>query len=123
MSHMFGVAITGFAFAQIVKAAITPDYHSLIWKHGEANFYAPLGLNTTTFALESPAGAAPDALSRRSSSGNSGPTYLPCTIVTLDDQLSASSLNALLDQYRDLEDDVWSEEQVSTNQCNWIVQF
>ncbi|CAO2652731.1 Nn.00g021420.m01.CDS01 [Neocucurbitaria sp. VM-36] len=111
MMHILEV-ITGIIFLlRPATAAITPDYHSLIWKFGESNFWSPLGLDTTTYALESPAGAAPDALSKRSNNGLKSIQYIPCTVVTVDTELSGTTLNTVLDQYRAANDDVWSEEQ------------
>ena len=99
---------------QTVNAAISPDYHSLMWKFGDANFWSPLGLDTATYALESPAGAAPDSLSKRGHAGLGGTQYLPCTVITLDGDLSGAALETRLQQYLALDDDVWSEKQVST---------
>jgi len=103
------------AILQSAKAAISPEYHSLVWKFGDANFWLPLGLNTTTFELESPAGAAPNSLNKRGHV-ETGTQYLPCTAVTLSEELSGSALEQRLEQYRALNDDVWSEEQVRTSQ-------
>ena len=72
-----------------------------------------MGLNTTAFALESPAGAAPEALSKRNYGEPKGVQYLPCTVVTLDAGLSAEALNGTLETFRTLRDDAWSEAQVS----------
>jgi hypothetical protein len=99
-----------FLLLQVANAAITPTYHSLMWKFNDGNFWAPLGLNTSTYALESPAGAAPEALNKRETS--KGTQYLPCTVVTLEGALSVEALSATLDEYRAIGDDVWSEEQV-----------
>ncbi|KAF2748794.1 amidase signature enzyme [Sporormia fimetaria CBS 119925] len=101
----------GSLLTQALSAAISPDYHSLIWKSNDQNFWAPLGLNTTTYALESPAGTAPEALSKRGRSSSQGHQYLPCTVVTLDDTLSSKTLESIVNQYRAIGDDVWSEEQ------------
>jgi hypothetical protein len=99
--------------SQPINAAISPDYHALMWKFGDANFWSPLGLNTTKYAFESPAGAAPDALSKRKAPNIEADQYLPCTVVTLDGELSGAALETQLARYRALNDDVWSEEQVS----------
>lgn len=93
-------------------AVIAPDYYSLMWKFEDGNFWAPLGLNTITYALESPAGSAPQALNKRESEGAKGTQYLPCTVLTLDGDLSATALNSKLDEFRSAGDDVWSDEQV-----------
>ncbi|KAJ4362935.1 hypothetical protein N0V83_010052 [Neocucurbitaria cava] len=110
MMRTLKVITASVVLLQPAAAAITPDYHSLIWKFGENNFWAPLGLDTTTYALESPAGAAPDALSKRND-GVKSTSYLPCTVVTVDKDLSGTTLTTLLDQYRAVKDDVWSEAQ------------
>jgi hypothetical protein len=107
----FLVAVT--AVMQPVGAVISPDYHALTWKFGDADFWSPLGLNTTTYALESPAGVAPDALNKRDASDIKADQYLPCTVITLDGELSASALETQLARYRTLNDDVWSEQQVN----------
>lgn len=93
--------------------AIVPDYHSLLWRLGTSNFWAPLGLDSSTYALESPAGAAPETLNKCGNDVAYGTQYLPCTVITLEGRLSAENLNAQLDNYRAVEDDVWSEENVS----------
>lgn len=116
MIHVFNKVVASILLLQPAAAVITPDYHSLTWKHGNSNFWAPLGLDTTTYALESPAGAAPDALNKRGDKAVKSTSYLPCTVVTVDGELSGTTLNSLLAQYRALKDDVWSEEQVSNIQ-------
>lgn len=96
-----------------LAVSIATDYQSLLWKYNGVNFYAPIGLDATVYELESTAGAAPEALSKRCSDGGcSGTLFLPCTVVTIDDELSASSLETQLRRYTALDDDVWSEEQV-----------
>lgn len=97
---------------QFASAAISPEYHSLLWKDGNVNFWSPLGLNTTAYAFESPAGAAPEALDKRGHPSSAKDEYLSCTVVTLDAELSGAALEAQLQRYRELKDDVWSEEQV-----------
>lgn len=97
---------------QVATAFITPEYHSLTWKFEEGNFWAPLGLNSSAYALESPAGAAPEALNRRGKDEPSSTQYLPCTVVTLEETLSGESLSEMLDSYRTVGDDVWSDAQV-----------
>ena len=96
---------------QAVCAVIAPEYHSIMWKFEDSNFWAPLGLNTAAFELESPAGSSPEGLKKRTEL--KGVQYLPCTIVTLDAGLSGDTLNATLATYSALKDDVWSEAQVS----------
>lgn len=98
---------------QAVGAAISSEYHSLVWKFDDDNFWAPLGLKITTFALESPAGSTPEKLNKRTANGPKGTQYLPCTVVTLDSGLSGDTLNGMLDAYRAIKDDVWSEAHVS----------
>ena len=114
--HMLNAVAASILLLQPTAAAITADYHTLTWKHGNSNFWAPLGLDTKTYALESPAGAAPDALNKRGDKGSKSTSYLPCTVVTVDGELSGTTLDTLLEKYRALKDDVWSEEQVSTKQ-------
>ena len=97
---------------QVAHAAIAPDYHSLMWKFQDDHFWAPLGLNTSTYALESVAGSAPEALHKRDESGFKGMQYVPCTVMTVDSTLSAESLTDILGSYKALQDDVWSQEQV-----------
>lgn len=108
------ILVTIAAALPPIKASISPKYHALLWKFGDANFWSPLGLNTATYALESPAGAAPSALNKPESSGVKGDLYLPCTVVTIDGELSGAALETRLRQYQALNDDVWSEQQVST---------
>ncbi|KAF1940448.1 amidase signature enzyme [Clathrospora elynae] len=116
--RIFGASTITILLSQTARAAITPDYHSLIWKYGESNFWAPLGLNTTTFALESAAGVAPEALNKRSINGRKSTVYLPCTVMTVDGELSGTTLDAQLAQYRAIKDDVWSEEQFT--ECIYV---
>lgn len=97
---------------QAANAAISPDYHSLVWKFNDGNFWAPLGLEASTYALESPAGAAPEALSRRHPKEKKTTQYLPCTVINLADDLSAKAVSSTLEEYKAVGDDVWSEEQV-----------
>lgn len=93
------------------SAAIVPEYQSIIWKHDGKNFWAPLNLNTKIFALESPAGSAPDALHKRED-GYASPEYQACTILTLGGVVTASAIDTKLDQYQSINDDVWSASQV-----------
>jgi hypothetical protein len=116
---MVNIVASCALFLQLTKAFITPDYHSLVWKFEKNNFWAPLGLNTSTYALESPAGAAPEALNKRDVGGYKGQQYQPCTVVTLVGQLSAAALTEALDAYVALGDDVWSEAQVRNVQLNF----
>lgn len=99
-----------------VEAVIANNYHSLLWQFDGRNFWTPLGINATTFAMESRTGAALDALNKRPGSGLKGSQFLSCTVMTLDEtlgeMLSAEILYAKLNEYRTMGDDVWSEEQV-----------
>lgn len=107
------VILSASAFlVKTLGALVNPTYHSLMWKFNDGNFWAPLGLNATTYALESTSGAAPNALDKRCDGGCSSAQYLPCTVVTIDGTLTAEALNVGLDTYRALGDDVWSEAQV-----------
>lgn len=105
------LVLAGLAVNGALAASIEATYQSLLWKHDEGNFWAPLGLDATAYELESPAGAAPEALSKRCAGGCPS-QFLPCTVVTVEGELSGSSLEARLEAYRAVEDDVWSEAQV-----------
>lgn len=110
------------ASVKLVSAAISPEYHSLMWKAGDVNFWSPLGLNTTAYALESPAGAAPEALNKRGYPVQAQDEYLSCTVVTLGGELSGATLEAQLQHYRDVKDDVWSEEEVRNPRVSLQIQ-
>lgn len=95
----------------VVATSIDSTYESLLWKHDGHNFYAPLSLEAKAYALESPAGSAPDALSKRYE-GKCFSEFLACTVVTVNGELSRPALEAEVEAYREVDDDVWSEEQV-----------
>lgn len=90
------------------RAAIVPELQSIIWKYEGNNFWASLDLNAETFALESPAGSAPDALAKRDASGE----YQACTLLTLDGEVTEAAIQEKFEQYQKIEDDVWSTSQV-----------
>lgn len=93
---------------QVARAAIVPQQQSIIWKYEGKNFWASLDLNAETFALESPAGSAPDALARRGTGGE----YQACTVLTLDGKVTESAIQEKIAKYQKLNDDVWSASQV-----------
>ncbi|PVI03451.1 amidase signature enzyme [Periconia macrospinosa] len=92
------------------RAALIPEHQSLLWKYEGKNFWASLSLDAQTFALESPAGAAPNALSKRDAGLEDG-KYHACTVLTLDSGVSAAELDTKLEEYQAVEDDVWSMQQ------------
>ncbi|KAH7131808.1 amidase signature domain-containing protein [Dendryphion nanum] len=55
--------------------------------------------------------AEPHALNKRSPNLAGQTRYIPCTVVTVNGNLSGQSLGATIDQYRGIGDDVWSEAQ------------
>lgn len=99
-------------FLHAAKATFVPEYQSLLWKYEGENYWAPLNLKTQSFALETPTGAAPDALNKRYSEFGNG-QYQACTVLTLDGIVTAAALDTKLSEYQAIGDDVWSPEQVS----------
>ncbi|KAH7395015.1 amidase signature domain-containing protein [Phaeosphaeria sp. MPI-PUGE-AT-0046c] len=92
---------------QVARAAIVPQHQSMIWKYEDKNFWASLDLNAESFALESPAGSAPDALVKRSA----GSEYQACTVLTLDGDVTEAVLQGKIAEYQKINDDVWSASQ------------
>lgn len=99
---------TAALLLQVVRAVIVPEQQSIIWKYEGKNFWASLDLNVESFALESPAGSAPDALARRGAGGE----YQACTVLTLDGEVTEAALQGKVAEYQKLNDDVWSASQV-----------
>ena len=93
---------------QVARAAIVPQQQSIIWKYEGKNFWASLDLNAEFFALESPAGSAPEALARRDTGGE----YQACTVLALDGEVTEAALQDKIAEYQKLNDDVWSASQV-----------
>ncbi|KAF1966186.1 hypothetical protein BU23DRAFT_663829 [Bimuria novae-zelandiae CBS 107.79] len=104
-------------FSHFGKAAINPEYQSLLWIYEGKNFWAPLDLNSRNFALESPAGTAPETLIKRDAVYRNG-QYHACTVLTLDGIISAVTISEKLKDYKAIEGDVWSEEQFG--QCLFV---
>lgn len=90
------------------SAAIVPQQQSIIWKYEGKNFWASLDLNAESFALESPAGSAPDALVKR----GAGSEFQACTLLSLDGDVTEAVLQGKIAEYQKLKDDVWSASQV-----------
>jgi hypothetical protein len=90
MSFLHAISV-GAVLLHATQATIVPEYQSLLWKYEGSNFWAPLGLDVQTFAVESPAGAAP---------------------VALNGSICAAAIESKLELYKSMMDDVWSQEQV-----------
>jgi hypothetical protein len=110
MSFLNAISM-GAVLVHATQATIVPEYQSLLWKYEGSNFWAPLGLDVQTFAVESPAGAAPDALYKRGA-GHADIQYQGCTVLTLNGSIGAAAIDSKLEEYNSIKDDVWSREQV-----------
>jgi hypothetical protein len=110
MSFLHAISV-GAVLLHATQATIVPEYQSLLWKYEGSNFWAPLGLDVQTFAVESPAGAAPVALNKRGA-GPGDMQYQGCTVMTLNGSICAAAIESKLELYKSMVDDVWSQEQV-----------
>jgi hypothetical protein len=116
MSYKLSIlSLLGLAVSSAI-ADITPDYQSILWAYNGTNYYTPLTLNTTAYALTSPAGSAPYSLSKRSTTT---PSLLPCTVVTLNSTtpLTGSTLEAIVAEYESI-DDVWTPDHFT--ECMFV---